>query len=336
MRFHLGTGIALGVALVGALAAVPRQARPAARVEAPLRPRVLAVVYNPIIESEGGKRLTDVFRWSDPSELARSLAQDLRDASGGFVQYQVAQTLVVDAFPARQDGFQWTDGEYLRCARAGRGWPQPEAANYDSLVRTHALVRRVNRREIDEVWVFAMPHSGLYESAMAGEDAYFCTAPPLVDIETERPFILMGFDYERGVGQMLESMGHRTESIMRHVYGSWDVEETHAWNRFSLYDRAAPGKAGCGTVHMAPNSKKDYDFANPRPVLSSADDWLSYPQLTGKKRLVTCAEWGNGDLRLFQKWWLSHLPRARGRGPDGRLANWWKYVVDFTRYDESR
>ena len=34
-------------------------------------------------------------------------------------------------------------------------------------------------------------------------------------------------------------------------------------------------------------------------------------------------------------WWLSHLPRSKGR-TDGKLNNWWAYVADFVQYPESK
>jgi hypothetical protein len=43
---------------------------------------------------------------------------------------------------------------------------------------------------------------------------------------------------------------------------------------------------------------------------------------------VDCREWGSGDIRAHYRWWLAHQPRAPGRAPDGRLANWWTYAVD--------
>ena len=139
---------------------------------------------------------------------------------------------------------------------------------------------------------------------------------------------------------MLEDLGHRTESILRKVYGRWDnslpYQQLNAWERFTLYDKQKPGEAACGNVHFAPNSLADYDWGNKTEVLSNCDDWLTYPYLTGKKRLVNCSEWGNGDIREHHKWWLRHLPKAPGRGPDGKLNNWWRYVVDFNRYVESR
>jgi len=302
----------------------------------PIRPRVLVLDYDPLIEAEGGRRLSQVCKWHDPEALFRDYVADLRECSGGFVQYQIAEHRVLDAFPLKKDGFRYTDESYLQCYRSGKGWHQPDGIDYDTILSEFDIPRRIDRREIDEVWIFGMPYSGLYESTMAGRRAYFCNSGPLVGVDTDRIFVLMGFNYERGIGEMLEDMGHRTESIMRKVYGSWESEDTHAWNRFTLYDKEAPGRAACGNVHFAPNSTKDYDWGNKTPVMSTADDWLRYPNLTGKARLMTCADWGGGDIRLHHKWWLSHLPKAPGRGPDGKQANWWKYVVDFNRYDESR
>jgi len=318
-----------------ALAAASRGG-PAPTREPPISPRVLLLIYDPLIESEGQKRLHQVNGWNDPEALTRTYIEDLRECSGGFVRYRIVERLLLDAYPVKKDGFRYTDESFLACLREGKAWHQPDAIDYHALIREFGLARRINRREIDEVWIHAMPYAGLWESTMAGTGAYECNSPPLAGVDARRIFVLMGFNYERGVGEMLEDHGHRTESILRRVYGSWEPRETHAWNRFTLYEKVAPGRAACGNVHFAPNSTGDYDWGNPTPVMSSADDWLDYPNLTGKKRLMACADWGGGDIRLHHKWWLTRLPKAPGRGPDGRLANWWKYVCDFNRYPESR
>jgi hypothetical protein len=301
-----------------------------------VRPKVLNLIYDPIIEAEGGKRLHEVCKWRDPAALTTQYVADVKECSGGYAQYDVVETRVLDEYPRKKDGFRYTDESFLQCFRAGKGWHQPDAIDYYAIIDQFDLVRRVNRKEIDEVWVFGMPYSGLYESTMAGKGAYFCNSAPLTGVDTNRIFVIMGFNHERGVGEMLEDIGHRTESIMRHVYGSWDPDESHMWNRFTLYEKVAPGKAACGNVHFAPNSTKDYEWGNKTPVWSTADDWLNYPKLTGKGRMMTAADWGNGDIRLHHKWWLSRLPKAPGKGPDGKQANWWKYVIDFNRYEESR
>jgi hypothetical protein len=326
----------VGVLLVGAALAAPHRARTAPRPDKPIHPKVLLLTYDPRIEAEGGKRLHEVCGWNDPAALTRTYIQDLKECSGGYVQYQLVETLTVDGFPLKKDGFQYTDESFLECFRSKKGWHQPDAIDYYTIVSQFEVEKRIDRKEIDEVWIQGMPYSGLYESTMGGKDAYFCNSPPLTDVNTDRLFVIMGFNYERGVGEMLEDQGHRTESIMRRVYGSWEPDETHMWNRFTLYDKVAPGKAACGNVHFAPNSTRDYDWGNKKPVLSSADDWLDYPNLTGEKRLMTCADWGGGEIRAHHNWWLTRLPKAPGKGPDGKQANWWKYTVDLNRYEESR
>lgn len=302
----------------------------------PVRIRVLQLVFDPIIESEGGRRLHEVCGYRDPLENSRQCVADLKECSGGYIDCRIAETRMLDQFPLKKDGFRYTDESFLRCFRTKQGWHAADALDYDALRKEFDLDRLIDRRRFDEVWVQAMPYAGLYESVMVGKNAYFCNAPPITESTTRRNYVIMGYNYERGVGEMLEDFGHRTESILRKVYGSWEPRDTHAWNRFTLYDKVAPGKAAAGNVHFAPNSERDYDWGNRRPVLSTADDWLNYPHLTGTARTMTSADWGGGDIRLHHKWWLTRLPKAPGKGPDGAQANWWKYVFRFNDYAESR
>jgi hypothetical protein len=300
-----------------------------------LAPKVLVLNFDPIVRSEGDRPLHEVLRWNDPRALTDEYIADLEECSGGYVHHEIVEWRDVDAYPLKEDGFRYTEDEYLRCWRARGGFHEPDRVDYRAIFDEYGIPERVERGEIDEVWAWAFPYSGFLESTMAGQGAYFCNSQPVRGIPTSRIFITMGFNYERGVGEMLEDFGHRTESIMRHVYGSWEKEETHAWNRFTLYDKVAPDKSACGNVHFAPNSEKDYDWGNERIVWSTCDDWLNYPNLTGQRRQVNCKEWGEGDIRAHHKWWLRRLPRASGR-TGGRLNNWWAYVVDFNRFPESR
>lgn len=305
-------------------------------------PKVLVLNFDPIIEAEGGKRLHEVAGWNDPRVLTQGYIDDIKKASGNYVRYRIVEWRDVDAYPQKKDGFRYTDESYMSAFRKKAEWHEPDAVDYVALIKEFGLERRVESGEIDEVWVQSMPYSGFWESTMAGKGAYFCNSDPVPGIDTSRIFILMGFNYERGVGEMLEDLGHRTESILRHVYEGWEPKATHAWNRFTLYDKQIQEDpelegqvSGCGNVHFAPNSTKDYEWGNKTPVWSACDDWRNYPKLTGEKRRVTAADWGNGEIRAHHVWWLSHLPRAKGR-TDGKLNNWWAYVADFNRYPESR
>ncbi len=298
-----------------------------------LSPRVLVLNVDPLVEAEGGRRLNALAGFNDPHELVAGYSAEIAAVSGGALRYRVVEWLDLDLHPVKRDGFRYTDASWLAMWRA-RGRPggppyhRPDATDYGALIRDFHLVRRVEAGEIDEVWIFAYPYAGLWESTMVGRGARWCNSEPVPGVRCDRPFVIMGFNPERGVGEMLENLGHRVESAMVHVYGSWDpARPRHAWDRFTRYDLVAPGQAACGNVHFAPNSVRDYDWGNPRPVWSTADDWLRYPHLTGERRLMTAADWGGGDIRLHHRWWLERLPKAPGHAADGRLNNWWPYVV---------
>ena len=61
-----------------------------------IQPQVLVIIYNPIIESEGNKRLTDVFSWNDPDSLAEIYRNDLFEVSDGYLDYQIVKRIEVD------------------------------------------------------------------------------------------------------------------------------------------------------------------------------------------------------------------------------------------------
>ncbi|MGQ9683533.1 MAG: hypothetical protein ACUVX9_13410 [Anaerolineae bacterium] len=305
-------------------AAGPRpQMQPAAEH---VQPRVLMIVHDPPVASEGGRRLHEVFGWSDPGDLARQYAADLREASGGYVDYQVAERIDADWFPPKVDGFRYTEDSYVRAWRT-RSFHQPDAIDYPAQVSAFDLLGRHQRGELDEVWFFAFPYSGDYESTMAGRGAFWLNSPPVPGTESDpRRLVIMAFNYERGVGEMLENFCHRVESIMPRVYDRLG-RGRDLWRLFTLYDREAPGRAHCGNAHFAPNSLRDYDWGNRRPVRSYCDDWYTFPEMPGRARTVDCEEWGCGDIRAHHRWWLAHIPHAEGE-TDGVSNNWWRYIVD--------
>lgn len=302
---------------------------------ASVAPKVLVLIFDPLFPDQQDRPLHEVMGWNDPRRLMDGYIADLAECSGGYLHYDLVEVQDVDAFPPKLDGFRYTHASFTAALEGDAAWHEPDAVDYPAIFDEFGIPERVEAGEIDEVWLWGFPHAGFWESTMAGRGAYFCNSAPVPGIATSRIFVTMGFNYQRGVGEMLESFGHRVESIMRHVYGSWDPRPTHAWNRFTLYDQVAPGQAACGTVHFAPNSERDYDWGNPRPVVSTCDDWLTYPELTGERREMTAADWGHGDIRAYHRWWLRHLPRAEGR-TEGKLNNWWAYTVDFNRFPESR
>lgn len=304
----------------------PSQTQPASLAVEPINLRVAMIVYDPILEDHKGRRLHAYFGWNDPATLAQQYIADLYACSGGIARYTIVEQHIVDGYPPKIDGFTYDDATYLACWRRKQGFHQPDTADYRYLLDSFDLFNKVQRHEIDEVWLFAFPYAGFYESHMVGAGAIWCNSPPLGGSGVcERRFVVMGFNYERDVGCMLENFGHRVESTMAHVYRAHHGER-NLWERFTRYDLTHPGRAECGTVHFAPNSRTDYDWGNPHPVMCHADAWYTFPDLSAPPRLMEASAWGGGDMRLHHLWWLEHLPRAAGV-TDGVLNNWWAYVL---------
>jgi hypothetical protein len=291
--------------------------------------RVLVLNFDPVLESRGGRRLHEVAGWGDPRQLTNAYVDSLRRSSGGFVDQRVVEFQDLDVWPVKMDGFRYTDESYLLNLGRGSGWHQPDGVDYDAIIRDHGLVARVNAGDVDEVIVWGGPYFGYYESRMAGPNAYWCNSPGMPWVPTTRKFVMMGLNYERGEAEALHSHGHRTESILVRVYGSWNGSgpPQHHWDRFTRYDRIDPGNAACGNVHFPPNGTADYDYGNFTLVFSTADDWkASWPALTGARGLVNASAWGGTHLG-YLRWWFDHLPRRVGVNPDGKQNNWWKYVT---------
>ncbi len=284
------------------------------------------IVHNPPVPSEGGRRLTEIFGWNDPDCLARQYIADLEYASGGYVRYRIVERIDADWFPPKIDGFRYTGESYVAAWRSRR-MHEPDRIDYVAQVRVFDLIGRYERGEFDEVWFFSFPYAGDYESTMVGRNAFWCNSPPVPETgHCSGRFVIMAFNYERGVDCMLENFGHRVESIMRRVFAAHPPQQ-NLWDLFTRYDQTHPDQAHCGNVHFAPNSERDYDWGNPRPVISYCDDWLTFPELPGRARWVDCREWGGGDMRLHHLWWLSHLPCVSGE-TFGVSNNWWSYVID--------
>jgi hypothetical protein len=290
--------------------------------------KTLVIVYDPVVDQTSGKKLSQYMNWNNVEDLAKGFMSDILQASGGLARYQIIQRIDVDGFPAKVDGYYYDAQTYLDVLRGATPPYVPQETDYYAIINRFNILELVAKNEIDEVWVFSFPHAGFYESIMAGPGAFWCNAPPLKKTDAaERRFVMMGFSYERGVGEMLENMGHRAESIMEKTFEKLSGDN-NLWKRFIRYEKTHPGKAAVGSIHFAPNSEKDYDWNNPSSVLSECDDWLyNFPNFKGVTRIVSSNEWGHGDTRKHHVWWLKHLPKTAGR-KNGIHNNWWQYIMN--------
>ena len=287
--------------------------------------KVLLLVYNPVMPS--GKKMTEELNWFRVDDLVTGFVTDILQTSGGLVRYQIALRVDLNEFPAKKDGFRYTPQAYLDVWRGTAAPHMPQEVDYNAILNQFDILKRVSRNEIDEVWIFAFPHAGFYESTMAGPGAFWCNSQPLANTSSSaRRFVIMGFSFERGVGEMHESYGHRSESIMEKTFSKLSGD-ANLWKRFIRYEKVAPGKAACGNVHFAPNSQKDYDWNNPTPVKSECYDWLlNFPNFKGDIRTVEPSEWGTGEIRAHHVWWFNHFPKVAGR-KNGIHNNWWQYIA---------
>jgi hypothetical protein len=306
--------------------------------DAPITVNVLVINLDPMV---GGKPLHEAKGWGDPHALAKGYIDDVKECSGGFIRYKIAEWRDVDEFPLKADGFRYTAKSFMAIWDDAKNAHQPDAVDYQHLLSSQKVTSAIDSGRADELWVFGAPYFGFFESCMAGPGAYYINGDVVPNVKAKRAFAIMGFSYERGVAEMIHDLAHRTENHLARAYGRWKPHQTipNPWEIFSSHvEPGDAGKAiyGCGDCHHPPNASKDYDYANPIPVLSDADGWLTYPSANHSSKEVNKDTWGGPDYqRNYLKWWFSHLPKRDGVGKDGRPLNWWKYIFDFNSYEES-
>jgi len=133
--------------------------------------KTLVIVYDPVVESKTGKKLSEFMHWNRVEDLAKGFMTDILQVSGGLARYQIIQRIDVDAFPAKVDGYVYNAQTYLDVIRNVSKPYMPQEANYHAIIDRFDILPLIARNEIDEVWVFNFPHAGFYESIMGGPGA---------------------------------------------------------------------------------------------------------------------------------------------------------------------
>ncbi len=304
----------------------------------PLTVRVLVLNYDPLVPGEGHRRLSEVFKWGNPARMATRYKEAMEHASGGYLRFDIVEWRNLNEIYHQEDGKTYTVVEYVKNRRAGKGWRTGRGgmADYPRIIREQNVEPLIDDGRVDEVWIFSDHYFGLWEASMAGPGAFFINGGVYPRVPTRRPFAFYGFNYERGVAEMMHNAAHRVEATMNRAYGGWNLKDPkNNWEKFSANHDQSGGLAGVGTCHWPPNAKGDYDYGNTREVSSWADAFLTYPKLDLKRKTVSRATWSKGpDHHLdYMKWYFGHLPRAAGVNDDKRQNNWYKYVFDFQGYD---
>jgi hypothetical protein len=303
--------------------------------------RVLHIIYNPYLAVRQ-RYLTSYYL--NPIKTAQEMISSFKDYTNNRIQYVIQEQVDINGFPPRSDGFTHTEETFFSCI--SRNWPQNDPtcnlnimADYDGIINDPILdiCGRLNRDEIDEVWIDPPPYSGFFESVLAGPDGFWYNGPTYTANSCNKLIPIMGFNYERGwTGG--HTFGHRTEATMTYaVYGSWvgNDPDPHNWEKFGMVRFQSPSfnYAGCGSNHYVPNAvlaENDYDYDIAIPFDTICDSFYNYPNL-GDAQLVktstSCTRW-NCTETGYNEWWYTHLPHFPGVGPDSKLNDWWFYILD--------
>ena len=342
MRRNLGRGprisalvrfVCVGVAIAMAVQPLPAQASPGERI----RVRVYVLDFDPLLEN--GLALTADRAWGDPTALGAAYVGDVSAASTGLIDQRIVRTTVVRGYPTKVNGFTFTNTQYLGCLVDSSADYCDDLIDYQAVLSTAYDQRfgsacdALKNKRIDEVWLWGGPWFGYQEFTIAGPNA-LCT-------QVARTFAVMGFSYERGVGEMVHDLGHRAEFLVPASigYALWDrfdgQRQRYAESFFcppapdATHPEVDPPVGHAGNPHFPPNAYCHYQYDRDYPVLSDADDWANYPNLTGAQTTVNASTWG-GTQEGFMVWWLGRLPRNPG-GTAAGLNNWWRYVYPAGR-----
>jgi hypothetical protein len=218
----------------------------------PLTRKVLVIDFHPAAVP---------LHWNRSDDLIPQYIAAMQKASNNILLYQIIEKFVITEYPVLLDGRQYTDTTYSgvladdkRALRDMNG--NYMLADYQRIIQKFDLLKKIGSAQMDEVWMFGGPYFGFYESRMVGRGAFWCNGPGME--QDCRRFVIMGFNYERSVKEMVHDYGHRSESLLAKHFGS----EAYLREIYRLHTSAAPSNAyeqflaALGTVHRKPGGEE--------------------------------------------------------------------------------
>jgi hypothetical protein len=290
--------------------------------------KVAVLNFDPAV---GDSSLHAHFGWNSPRELAEEYVSSMREISHNQVTLDIVSWSDENVFPVKNDGFEYSLEAFQSCWLDRSTCHDPDGSDYLRLIEQYNIVEGIDSGAFDELWIFGAPYMGFWESSMAGPGAFYINGGVFEEVESTRPFAIMGFSYERGVAEMIHNMCHRTEATMEKISGGWDTTDLSTdWARYAANAHQSNGVSALGSCHYPPNGTSDYDYDNLDFVLSNAEGWMTYPDVGVALDSVNADTWGGPLYHLnYMKWWFSHLPHVSGKTPSGMESNWWKYIYEF-------
>jgi hypothetical protein len=314
----------------------------------PRKSNVLVLIYNPYLVSYGVTLFNQVASWNnDPQFISVRLAEQVRIASHGLVNYDIVEFRELSAWPKQLPDAPPLDemsffhgppsGNYTNYANGN--------ADYADIFASQDLCNYVNEHDVSEIWLWGAHGDFLtfgfdiYSYKFAGD-----RVPPGADMalynerkrnipDCGRSLWVMGFDYALLYDPRVYSM--RSEEILRASLNGLVPEggTEDPFTKFSHFARDLTNDIEVGTPAYPPNGGVGvdgdgaWDYANHSIVQSAADDWYTYPALTGATKPTDCSAW-SCTTEGYQAWYASHFPHFAGGAPDHGCNNWWKYIAD--------
>ncbi|MEW6405495.1 MAG: hypothetical protein AB1649_27195 [Chloroflexota bacterium] len=236
-----------------------------------IAPKVLVIDFRPAAVPAA---------WNSTDKLIQGYIDAMRELTEQRVLFRVVEKATVTDFPPLVDGRKYTNETWQETLRDDKKALRDSHGNYMMadylrIVRDFNILAKVRDRIIDEVWMFGGPYFGFYESRMVGRGAFWCNAPAIE--QPGRLFVMMGYNYERDVKEMVHDFGHRAESMLCARFDSQGFLQ-------QLYSRQA--LAACkndyeewllehGTVHRKPGGE-DYGQDEFAWVKALKPEWI-YP-----------------------------------------------------------
>lgn len=212
--------------------------------------------------------------------------------------------------------------------------------DYQSIMKRIDIAKWVEKKGVKEVWIWGYDGGKvrLFESNMSS---------PYGDVsnssrdESDLPkltktYTVYHYNYGRALSESLEDHTHQIEALLNGADGR-DTTPAEKWPDLLFWGKFVGSDEShklvttplrCGWTHYAPNSEKDYDWANPRFVESDIEDW--HPDAPGKTQRISSDRWA-GDSVRWKIYWMQNIPGANnGLTYKGKaLRNWWDFVSDW-------
>jgi hypothetical protein len=287
--------------------------------------QALVLYYNPHVRRDGSLlRVKEAYGYRDIDALCADYIKFLSRASGGQVNFRVVARFELDEFPPDNDPeVTFTAENYAEYHSIGYDLFNHGGVNYPTICNDprFQIVPRVESRQVDTVWVFGPDYTGFWETAMAGQGAYWVNGGAYPEVNCSRRFVIYGFGMasHQGVGFMLENTAHMTENILgNRIASGWPaVHEVTGWSTLDLTnpDRdptvrllndwefftvsdavhwdaklVAPGRSQAGLSHFPPTACVNYGWSAVRHDFDAPWEMDSYRTYGGS--------WGVGNGRL--------------------------------------